>query len=149
MRRRRRSARASRAPLRGSSLSRLRGTAMRIIAAIGLLAPLLASPARAQMLSFGINANGSGNSTATVTTEQAIPNFDGPFVDATVLSGVNIRSAPNSHGSSVTGQLHEGQTVSVRCKFGWCQLADGGYTAQKFLSLDGSAQSFAVVQPPS
>ncbi|MGN6156459.1 MAG: SH3 domain-containing protein [Devosia sp.] len=122
---------------------------MRIIAAIGLLAPLLASPARAQMLSFGINANGSGNSTATVTTEQAIPNFDGPFVDATVLSGVNIRSAPNSHGSSVTGQLHEGQTVSVRCKFGWCQLADGGFTAQKFLSLDGSAQSFAVVQPPS
>ena len=37
---------------------------MRIIAAIGLLAPLLASPARAQMLSFGINANGSGNSWA-------------------------------------------------------------------------------------
>jgi hypothetical protein len=122
---------------------------MRIPAAIVLIAPLLASPAVAQTLSFGVGANGSGNSTATVTTEQAMPNFDGPFVNATVLSGVNIRSAPNSHGSTVTGQLREGQTVAVRCKFGWCQLSDGGYTAQKFLSLDGSAGSFAVVQPPA
>lgn len=122
---------------------------MRITAAMVLVALLLASPAVAQTLSFGITPDGLGNSTATVTTEQAMPSFNGPFTGATVLSGVNIRSAPSSRGSTVTGQLREGQTVSVRCKFGWCQLADGGYTAQKFLSLDGSAQSFAVVQPPA
>lgn len=121
---------------------------MRILVA-SVLASLLGGPALAQTVNFGIGANGSGNSTATVTTEQAMPSFDGPFGDATVLSGVNVRSAPSSRDSTVTGQLRQGQTVSVRCKFGWCQLSDGGYTAQKFLSLEGSADSFAVVQPPA
>lgn len=123
---------------------------MRRIAALSLLATLAISPAAAQtILQFGVG-DGGDNSSATVTTQQALPQFDGPFTAASVLSGVNVRSAPTSHGSSIVGTLHGGDVISVRCKFGWCELANaGGYTAEKFLSLDGSAQSFEVVQPPA
>jgi len=84
-----------------------------------------------------------GNSTATVTTQQA----GGGFTAATVTSAVNIRTAPDSKTSQVIGTLQSGGTVMVRCSYGWCELEDGGYVAQKFLSFDGS--SFDVVQPPT
>src|SRR3954447_19446570 len=106
---------------------------MRRFAVVSMLVLLSASPAAAQMtLSFGAGGD-DGNSTATVTTQQAAPSFDGAFTNATVLSGVNIRSAPSSRGSDIIGTLHEGDTIAVRCKFGWCELANGGgYTAEKF-----------------
>jgi hypothetical protein len=91
------------------------------------------SPAFAQGFDLGL---GTGDSTATVTTQQVMPSFDGPFIPATVVSGVNVRSAPTTHGSSVVATLHEGDQVSVRCALGWCELSgNGGYAAQKFLSL--------------
>ncbi|HVY52205.1 MAG TPA: SH3 domain-containing protein [Devosia sp.] len=112
------------------------------------IALLLSQPALAQSFSFG--AGGGDGSSATVTTQQALPTFEGPFVSATVLSGVNVRSAPTSHGSTVIGTLEAGDVVSVRCHFGWCELANnGGYAAEKFLSLEGTAQSFEVVEPPA
>lgn len=109
---------------------------------------LATSPVVAQTQSFG-TGDGFG-STATVTTEQATPTFEGPFSSATVLSGVNVRSAPTTHGSTIIGTFNTGDVVAVRCRFGWCEIANnGGYTAQKFLSLDGSAQSFEMVEPPA
>lgn len=36
----------------------------------------------------------------------------------------------------------------ARCQRGWCELQDGGYVGQKFLSFDASG-SFDVVQPPA
>jgi hypothetical protein len=112
------------------------------------IALLLTQPALAQTFTFG--SGDDFGSRATVTTQQALPGFDGPFTSATVLSGVNVRDAPTTHGSSIIGTLETGDTVSVRCAFGWCELADnGGYTAEKFLSLDGSAQSFEVIEPPA
>lgn len=120
---------------------------MRRFAVISMLALLSVSPAMAQMtLGFGTGDDG-GNSTATVTTQDATPGFDGGFVHATVLSGVNIRSAPNTQGSDIIGTLSAGDVVGARCRFGWCELSDGGYTAEKFLSLDG--QSFDVISPPA
>lgn len=103
-----------------------------LLAAAVLL--LLAGPALAQ--GFDLGLDGGDDSTATVTTQQVLPSFDGPFISATVVSGVNVRSAPTTHGSSVVATLHEGDRVSVRCALGWCELdAGGGYAAQKFLSL--------------
>lgn len=94
---------------------------------------LLAAPALGQGFDLGL---GGGDSTATVTTQQVLPSFDGPFIAATVVSGVNVRSAPTTHGSAIVGTLHEGDRVSVRCTLGWCELSgNGGYAAQKFLSL--------------
>ena len=120
---------------------------MRRFAVVSMLVLLSASPAAAQItLGFGTGGD-DGNSSATVTTQQATPSFDGGFVNATVLTGANVRSAPNTHGSDIIGTLHTGDLVGARCKFGWCELAKGGYTAEKFLSLDG--QSFDVVQPPA
>lgn len=110
------------------------------------IALLLTQAAVAQSFTFG-SGDGFG-STATVTTQQGQRGGDAPFVGATVLSGVNVRDAPTSHGSTVIGTLSPGDTVSVRCSLGWCELADGGYTAEKFLSLDSSAQSFDVLAPP-
>lgn len=102
------------------------------------LAPLaaaliaVAGPAFAQGFDLGL---GGADSTATVTTQQVLPSFDGPYIPATVVSGVNVRSAPTTRGSSVVATLHEGDRVSVRCALGWCELDGGGYAAQKFLSL--------------
>jgi hypothetical protein len=110
---------------------------------IGLL---LTHPALAQTFTFGSGSD--FGSSATVTSRQAQTAFAGPFTSATVLSGVNVRDAPSSRGSTVIGTLNTGDVVSVRCRFGWCELATGGYTAEKFLSLDGSAQSFEVIAPP-
>jgi hypothetical protein len=110
------------------------------------IALLLTGPAAAQTLTFGAG-DGLG-SNATVTTRQSRPGFDGPFASATVLTGVNVRNAPTTHGSTVIGTLDTGDVVSVRCALGWCELADGGYTAEKFLSFEGSAQSFEVLEPP-
>ena len=108
---------------------------MRISPLLALaLLPLLAGPALAQGFDLGLDP-GNG-STATVTTQQVLPAFNGPFIPATVVSGVNVRSAPTTHGSSVVATLHEGDRVSVRCALGWCELdGGGGYAAQKFLSL--------------
>jgi hypothetical protein len=120
---------------------------MRRFAVVSMFALLSVSPVMAQTtLGFGTGDDG-GNSTATVTTEDATPGLVGGFVHATVLSGVNIRSAPNTQGSDIIGTLSAGDVVGARCRFGWCELSDGGYTAEKFLSLDG--QSFDVISPPA
>ena len=95
------------------------------------------------LLGTGVGVAQDGNSTATVTTQQA----GGGFAAATVTSAVNIRTAPDSKNSQVIGTLQAGGTVMVRCSYGWCELEDGGYVAQKFLSFDGG--SFDVVQPPT
>jgi hypothetical protein len=104
---------------------------------IALLATTLiaiAGPALAQGFDLGLGS--ADESTATVTTRQVLPSFDGPFIPATVLTGVNVRSAPTTHGSSILATLHEGDRVSVRCALGWCELGNtGGYAAQKFLAL--------------
>lgn len=95
---------------------------------------LVVAPALGQ--GFDLGLGGGPDSTATVTTQQALPSFDGPFIRAIVVSGVNVRSAPTTHGSAILGTLHEGDRVSVRCTLGWCELdGSGGYAAQKFLSL--------------
>lgn len=102
---------------------------------VALLAAVLiaaAGPALAQGFDLGL---GSGDSTATVTTQQVIPSFNGPYIPAVVASGVNVRSAPTTRGSSVVATLHEGDRVSARCALGWCELEGGGYAAQKFLTL--------------
>lgn len=91
-----------------------------------------AGPAFAQGFDLGL---GGADSTATVTTEQVLPAFDGPFIQAIVASGVNVRNVPTTHGSAIVGTLHEGDRVSVRCALGWCEINGGGYAAQKFLSL--------------
>ncbi len=115
---------------------------------------LLATPAYAQ-ITLDLNA-GSGdtgtpaNSTATVTSEDATPApaYDGSFSGATVLTAVNVRTAPSTQNSEIIGTLQQGGTVSVRCQLSWCELQDGGYVAQKFLTFDGTG-SFDVVQPPA
>jgi hypothetical protein len=121
---------------------------MRRFAVVSMLVLLCAGPAAAQAtLTFGTGDDFGGNSTANVTTEQVTPAPDGGFTSATVLSGVNIRNAPSTQNSEIIGTLAAGDVVAVRCSYGWCELANGGYTAEKFLSLDG--QSFDVVAPPA
>jgi len=129
------------------------GGLMRRAGSILALFVLSAAPAMAAgalNLSFGTSPDPGGSSaTFTQTTVTPAPDANG-FVRATVLSAVNIRSAPSSTQSEIIGTLQEGQGVRVRCDRGWCELEDtGGYTAQKFLNFDGGAQSFDVVNPPS
>jgi hypothetical protein len=119
---------------------------------IGLLL-LSAAPASAAGtldLNFGTAPNpGGSTATFTQTTVTAAPDADG-FVGATVLSAVNVRSAPSSTQSEIIGTLQQGQAVRVRCDRGWCEIEDtGGFTAQKFLNFDGGAQSFDTVNPPA
>jgi len=102
------------------------------VALLSVALVVMAQPAFAQGFDLGL---GGDDSTATVTTEQVLPSFDGPFIPASVVSGVNVRSAPTTHGSTIVGTLHEGDRVSVRCTLGWCEINGGGYAAQKFLSL--------------
>jgi hypothetical protein len=101
-------------------------------------------------LTFGTSPNpGGSTATFTQTTIAPAPDASG-FVGATVLSAVNVRSAPNSTQSEIIGLLQAGQGVRVRCDRGWCELEDsGGYAAQKFLNFEGGAQSFDAVSPPS
>jgi hypothetical protein len=101
------------------------------------------------LTAFATAASPAANfgSTATVTEQQTPPGFDGSFAPAVVLSAVNVRSAPRSQGSQIIGTLQQGESISVRCQRGWCELEEGGYAAQKFLSFSGG--SFNVVQPPA
>src|SRR5690348_16363647 len=108
-----------------------RGTLLRCAA----VAPLLftAAPVAAAgtiNLSFGTSPNPGGSSaTFTQTTVTPAPDASG-FVSATVLSAINVRSAPSSTQSDIIGALQQGQNVRVRCDRGWCELEDtGGYTA--------------------
>jgi len=108
---------------------------------------LVATPALAQAtFSVGVG-NESGGSTATVTTTQTAPVFTGDYSGANVLTGVNVRSGP-SNGAQILGTLRQGGTVMARCQRGWCELQDGGYVGQKFLTFDASG-SFDVLQPPA
>lgn len=107
-----------------------------------LLLLALAGPTGAQD-SFGVG--GSGGSIATVTTTRSPPGFADEFAGANVLSGVNIRATPES-GAPILGTLQPGGTVLARCQRGWCQLQDGGYVGQRFLSFDAS-DSFEVAPP--
>lgn len=103
-----------------------------------LLFACCASPGLAQMnlgLDGGADTTGGGNSTATVTTQTVGPAFAGQYYVATVVSDVNVRGGPEN-GTEVIGSLHGGDTVSVRCSRGWCELVgNSGYVAQKFLTL--------------
>ena len=107
---------------------------------------LLAAPAVAQDVGFdlGLGSNG-GNSSATVHVQQTPPQFTGDFAGAKVLSGVNVRQSPSSQ-AAILGTLSPGGTVLARCSRGWCELQDGGYVGQKFLSFDASG-SFEVAPP--
>lgn len=102
---------------------------------------LTALAAFALLIGASAVAAQDGNSAATVTTQTV------GFTAATVQSAVNIRNRPDSRNSDIIGALQAGGTVMVRCSYGWCELADGGYVAQKFLSFDGG--SFDVVAPPA
>jgi hypothetical protein len=106
---------------------------MRVAPLLAIALILLAPPVLGQ--GFDLGPGGDNGSTATVTTQQTLPSFDGPFIAGTVVSGVNVRSAPTTNGSAIIGTLHEGDRISVRCALGWCELNGGGYTAQKFVSL--------------
>lgn len=108
-----------------------------------LLILAVTAPAAGQV-SFGVGGN-DGGSTATVTTTQRTPGFADDFAGAKVLSGVNVRAAPES-GAPILGTLQPGGTVMARCQRGWCQLQDGGYVGQRFLSFDAS-DSFEVAPP--
>lgn len=108
-----------------------------------LLILALTAPAAAQV-TFGVGDD--GGSTATVTTTQRTPpGFADAFAGANVLSGVNIRAAPES-GAPILGTLQPGGTVMARCQRGWCELQDGGYVGQRFLSFEAS-DSFEVAPP--
>src|SRR3569623_1950890 len=113
--------------------------------ALVLFALTIASPALAQA-TFSVGVGGDGSS-ATFTVQQTPPGFAGDFAGAVVLSGVNIRSGPSSK-AQIMGTLHEGGTVMARCQRGWCELQDGGYVGQKFLSFSATG-SFDVVQTPA
>jgi len=113
-------------------------------AAILLLALALPQPAWAQA-TFTVGVGGGDGSSATFSVQQARPSGD--FAGAVVLNGVNIRSAPSSQGQ-IVGTLHEGSTVMARCQRGWCELQDGGFVGQKFLSFSATG-SFDVVPAPS
>ncbi len=127
---------------------------------IALLSLLCATPAVAQV-SLTFDNGGGGQlstdsftkSTATVTEQDATPAAtpvpDGDtFMPATVLSAVNVRSAPSTTNSEIIGTLQQGGTVAARCHLSWCELQDGGYVAQKFLNIDATG-SFDVVAPPA
>jgi hypothetical protein len=125
---------------------------LRVIAPLALI--LFASPAFAQVsltLDAGGGDNGAmPNSRATVTEQDTTqpPDLNGGFAPATVLTAVNVRSAPSTSNSEVIGTLQQGGMVTVRCHLSWCELQDGGYVAQKFLTFDNSG-SFDVVSPPA
>lgn len=114
-----------------------------------LLALLAAGPAAAQDVGFdmglGSGDNGGGSS-VTIHVQQTPPQFTGDFAAANVLSGVNVRQSPNSK-AAILGTLHDGGTVLARCSRGWCELQDGGYVGQKFLSFDASGSLEAA--PPA
>lgn len=112
-----------------------------------LAALAVAGPAMAQAtFSMGVGGDGGGSS-ATITVQQTPPQFTGDYAAANVLSGVNVRQAPSSK-AAVLGTLREGGTVLARCQRGWCELQDGGYVGQKFLSFDATG-SFDVTPPPA
>lgn len=106
-----------------------------------------ASPAVAQAtFSMGVGGD-DGGSSATITVQQTPPQFTGEYAGAVVLSGVNVRQAPSSK-AAVLATLREGGTVLARCQRGWCELQDGGYVGQKFLSFDATG-SFDVTPRPA
>lgn len=114
-----------------------------IIAVMAALAA--ASPAAAQVtFSMGIGGGNDGSS-ATVSVQQSSPLFTGEFAGANVLNGVNVRQAPSSK-AAILGTLRQGGTVLARCSRGWCELQDGGYVGQKFLSFEATG-SFDVSPP--
>ena len=111
-----------------------------------VLLALLAAPAAAQDVGFDLGlGSGGGNSSVTIQVQQTPPHFTGDFAGANVLSGVNVRQSPSSK-SAILGTLSPGGTVLARCSRGWCELQDGGYVGQKFLSFDASG-SFDVAPP--
>jgi hypothetical protein len=112
-----------------------------------VLLVLLAVPAAAQDVGFDLGlGNGSGGSSSvTIQVQQTPPHFTGDFTGANVLSGVNVRQAPSSK-AAILGTLSPGGTVLARCSRGWCELQDGGYVGQKFLSFDASG-SFDLSPP--
>jgi hypothetical protein len=115
--------------------------------ALVLLALTLASPALAQA-TFTVGVGGGDGSSATLTVQQAPPGFAGDFAGAVVLSGVNIRSGPSSK-AQIMGTLHAGGTVMARCQRGWCELQDGGYVGQKFLSFTATGSFDVAPTPPA
>ena len=113
-----------------------------------VLLALFAAPAVAQDTGFDLGLGTAGNgSSATITVQQTPPHFTGDFAGANVLTGVNVRQSPNSK-AAILGTLSPGGTVLARCSRGWCELQDGGYVGQKFLSFDASG-SFDVAPPPA
>ena len=113
--------------------------------ALPVLLVLLAAPAAAQDVGFDLGLG--GNSSATIHVQQTPPHFAGDFAGANVLSGVNVRQSPSSK-AAILGTLSPGGMVLARCSRGWCELQDGGYVGQKFLSFEASG-SFDVAPPPA
>ena len=118
------------------------------VALLVFAACLAATPALAQMtISMGVGGE-TGGSSATVTTTQTAPVFSGDYAGANVLSGVNVRNGPSS-SAQILSTLRQGGTVMARCQHGWCELQDGGYVGQKFLSFDASGSFDVVPAPPT
>jgi hypothetical protein len=69
---------------------------------------------------------------------------------AVVRSAVNIRTAPNSSNSRVVGALKAGDEISVTCRRGWCEMADGrGFVAQRFLRLGAGGGGRTAAPAPA
>src|SRR3569623_950082 len=96
---------------------------------------------RTALVLFALTIASPGLAQATFTVGVA-----GDFAGAVVLSGVNIRSGPSSK-AQIMGTLHEGGTVMARCQRGWCELQDGCYNGQNFLSFTATG-SFDVAPTP-
>ena len=120
------------------------GKVMNSVALAVFAACLVATPALGQTtLSIGVGGD-SGGSSATLTTTQTAPVFTGDYAGANVLTGRQCPQFGPSNGGQILGTLRQGGTVMARCQRGWCELQDGGYVGQKFLSFDASG-SFDVV----
>ena len=117
-------------------------------ALLAFAACLTATPVLAQA-TFTMGVGEDGGSTATFTSTQTAPSFAGEFAGANVLTGVNIRNAPSSQTGEIVGTLHQGGTVMARCQRGWCELQDGGFVGQKFLSFDASGSFDVIPTPPA
>lgn len=50
---------------------------------------------------------------------------------------VNVRSEPTTYYDNVVDKLYKGDKVWVEdCDYGWCELSDGYFVAEKYLTTD-------------
>jgi hypothetical protein len=97
-------------------------------------------PANRQVARRSSAANAAG-ATAPVAVAT------GELRQATVTSGVNVRTGPSSNGTRVLLTLEAGTNVDVRCQGRWCQLEDGGWVFADFLRFGGTVPAATAPAP--